>query len=132
MKITNEIPALIVRQWLQDWDNVFFSKSQHRKKPDPNFYLFSLPAPYLRRLSDVYRRKADKPRGQDLAIQRSHEIERSDEIKRFIYNGFPYSLLSDRQRNSDEYENLKMPGWLPTAVVANILPLDGERGLKKN
>ncbi len=80
MKTANEIPALIVRQWLKDWDDVFFSKDQHRKKPDPNFYLFTLPAPYLRRLSDVYRRKADKPRSQDMAIQRAHEKERSDEI----------------------------------------------------
>lgn len=132
MKQTNEIPALIVRQWLKDWDDVFFSKDQHRKKPDLNFYLFSLPAPYLRRLSDVYRRKADKPRSQDLAIQRAHEKERSDEIKRFIYSGFPYSLLSERQKSSDEYENLKMPGWLPTAIVANILPPGADRGLEKS
>jgi DGQHR domain-containing protein len=134
MKSTNEISALIVRQWLIDWDDVLFSNdpSQHREKPDPNFYIFSLPAPYLRRLSDVYRRKADRPRSEDLSIQRAHETERSDEIERFIHNGFPYSLLSERQKNTNDFKNLKMPGWLPTAIVANILPVGDSRGLKKS
>lgn len=121
------VQALIVRQWLSEWDDVHFSKLEHRKKPAPIFYLFTLPALHLRRLSAVYRRKADKPRPQDLAIQRTHEKSRSDEIKRFIHGGFPWSDLSNRQKETSEYRDLRMPGWLPTAIVANILPPNANR-----
>ena len=93
-----EVQALIVHQWLNEWDDVYFTKLEHRKKPDPIFYLFTLPATYLRKLSAIYRRKADKPRPQDMAIQRAHEPERSEEIKRFIHGGFPWSTLSEKQK----------------------------------
>ena len=39
-----EVPALKVRQWISVWDKVAFSDREHRKKPHPYFYLFSLPA----------------------------------------------------------------------------------------
>jgi len=122
-----EVQALIVRQWPKEWDEVYFSKLERRRKPDPYFYLFSLPAVYLKKLSAVYRRKADKPRPQDTAIQRAHDIERSDEIRRFIHGGYPWSDLSEKQKESSEYRDLRMPGWLPTAIVANILPSDSNR-----
>ena len=123
----HEVQALIVHQWLTEWDDVYFSEIEHRKKPNPIFYLFTLPAYHLKRLSAVYRRKADKHRPEDMAIQRTHERERSDEIRRFIHGGFPWSGLSEKQKESNEYRDLRMPGWLPTAIVANILPPDAVR-----
>ena len=127
-----EVPALIVHQWLDEWNGVDFKAGEHRKQPQPEFYMFSIKASYLRRLSDVYRRHADpdQPRSQDVAIQRFHEEIRSDEIKRFIHGGFPWSSLADRQKQSDEYKDLRMPGWLPTSIVANILPVSAIRNGK--
>ena len=124
----HEVQALIVRQWLNEWDEVYFSEDEHRRKPNPEFYLLTLPATYLKKLSAVYRRKADKPRSQDTAIQRTYEKARSEEINKFIHGGFPWSDLSDRQKEQSEYRDLKMPGWLPTAIVANILPPNAVRG----
>lgn len=116
------VPALVVKQWLDDWELVDFDEKEWRRKPQPIFYLFNLSASLLRRLSGVYRRTADRPRAQDLAIQRRLETERAEEISRFVTSGFPWSAASARQRESGRLRNLRMPGWLPTAIIANILP----------
>jgi DGQHR domain-containing protein len=123
-----EIPALVVHQWLPEWDDVRFSAEDRRRKPEDHFYLFALPAYWLRTLSDVYRRKADKPRAADTGIQRAHVPRRSAEIGRFVHSGFPYSDLSEKQKQVEEYRDLRMPGWLPTAIICNILPPGAKRG----
>jgi len=125
-----EILALVVRQWLDAWDEVQFSDDPQlrRRKPPREFYLFTLPAQKLRRLSRVYRREADRPRAEDPGIQRSLQSERVQEIGRFVQGGFPWSVLSARKKQSSDFRNLKMPGWLPTAIVANILPSGASRG----
>ena len=92
--------------------------------------LFSLPANLLWKISDIYRRRADRPRSEDPAHQRKHMPERSVEIGRFIQGGFPWSELSARQNQSGEYRDLRMPGWLPTAIIANILPVGAIRNGK--
>jgi len=115
-----QISALVIRQWLTEWDTAKFSEKERRRKPDPYFYVFTMRADWLRRLSDIQRRKADRPRIQDMGIQRAHDPKRSKEIGRFIRGGFPWSDLSERQKQSDEYKDLQMPGWLPTAIIANI------------
>lgn len=51
------IPAIKVRQWLKAWDRVDFDAKQHRAKPEPHFYLFSLPAAELRLLCGIFRRE---------------------------------------------------------------------------
>lgn len=125
-----EIDALVVNQWLEEWNQVHFSEQEHRRKPQPTFYLFKLPALLLWRLSDIYRRRADRPRSQDTATQRAHSRERSEEIGKFVRGGFPWSDLSESQKGSADYQDLRMPGWLPTAIVANILqPGSVRRGL---
>jgi hypothetical protein len=121
------VPALIVNQWLKEWDEVNFAVPELRRKPEPRFYIFSLPAHMLRRLSGIYPRQADKPRAKDTAIQRAHDPKRSAEITRFVHGGFPWADLSDKQKQSDEFRDLRMPGWLPTAIIANILPNDAQR-----
>src|SRR3972149_6968329 len=122
-----QISALIVRQWLNEWNKVHFSQDEHRRKPDPHFYIFALPALQLRRLSKVYQRKADKPRAQDLSVQRTLEKNRAEEIGRVVQGGYPWSELNDNQKRQDDYSDLRMPGWLPTAIVANILPAGARR-----
>jgi DGQHR domain-containing protein len=127
------IPALKVNQWLQIWNEVPFSAKNLRSKPEDHFYLFSLPARDLRRLSGIYPRKA-KGRtrsADDLGIQRRHDEDRSKEINEFVMYGHPWAGLSKAQRKSKDYGDLKKPGWLPTAIVVNILRKGDSRGGKK-
>ncbi|TPJ50511.1 MULTISPECIES: DGQHR domain-containing protein [unclassified Mesorhizobium] len=117
------IQALKVSQWLKDWDQVQFSPKEHRRKPEPYFYLFSLQASELRSLCGISRRSTNRmtARAADLGIQREHDQERSDEIGRFVEFGYPWSTLTEAKRNSDEFHDLRKPGWLPTAIVVNII-----------
>lgn len=123
------VPAIIVHQWLRGWDKIEFSAKAHRRKPPPQFYVFSLPAVELRSLCGIARRTTLglTPRAVDLGIQRQHDPERSIEIASFVEFGFPWSTLSDAKRRSAEFHDLRKPGWLPTAIVVNILQEGDER-----
>ena len=124
-----EINAIKVNQWLSDWNDVQFL--QNRKKPKPYFYLFTINANTLKRLSKVYPRNTDEKRNIEIGVQRKHDPERSKKIRQYVFGGFPWSDLSDSKRNSNEFSDLKMPGWLPTAIIANILAPDTSRGGQK-
>jgi hypothetical protein len=117
------VAALEVHQWLEDWDEVKFDPQQFRAKPPETFYLFTLGASELRSLAGIFRRSTEggTARSLDLGIQRRHEAERSQEIGEFVKHGFPWSSLSKQRRESGEFDDLKKPGWLPTAIVVNIL-----------
>jgi hypothetical protein len=123
------VPALKVHQWLDEWNEVQFDAQHHRSEPPEDFFLFSLPASDLRALSGISRRSTEGgvARALDLGIQRGHTAERSDEIKEFVMHGFPWSSLSKQRRDSGEFDNLKKPGWLPTAIVVNVLRPDDVR-----
>lgn len=124
---------LKVNQWLSGWDKVDYSVVQHRRKPMPHFYLLSLPASELRTLCGIARRRAKSitPRAADLGIQRELDIERTEEIARFVEFGFPWSTLSESKRRAPAFNNLRKPGWLPTAILVNILgPNDKRQGRK--
>lgn len=121
------VPTILVRQWLDEWDKVVFSDNQHRAKPEPHFYLFSMRATLLRRLAGIYRRTATAPRARDLGIERRHDPDRSKEIARYIRGGSPWSGLKDKDVPLERFSGLRMPGWLPTAIVANILPAGTSR-----
>ena len=118
-----EVTAIKVPQWLDGWNEISFNPKEHRSCPKPYFFLFSLPARELRSLTGIARRSATgiTPRAADLGIQRQHEPERSEEIKQFVEYGFPWSTLNESKRQSAEYNDLRKPGWLPTAIVINIL-----------
>ena len=78
----------------------------------------------LRALSGVYRRRHNE-HGAD-GLQRSHDEKRSATIREFVKYGYPYSSLPNQLRD-DEKKTLRKPGWLPTAIVINILSADQER-----
>ena len=80
------VPALRVKQWLPEWEQVNFDPQQNQAKPGPHFYVFSLSAARLRKLSAIYRRDATDvmARKEDLGIQRRHDPERSAEIRRYV------------------------------------------------
>lgn len=128
-----KIPALKVTQWLKLWDQVKYDTKKFRKKPSDHFYLFSLKAKNLRLLSGIYPRstKGRSRATQDFGIQRRHDAKRSEEINEFVRWGHPWSDLSKAQRQSGQYDDLKKPGWLPTAIVINILQDKDTRGGKK-
>jgi len=117
------LTALRVKQWLAQWDDMQYDEGQNQSRPKPHFYMFSVPASKLRKLSGIYRRDADQlvPRAEDLSIQRKHDPERSEEIRRYVEGGYPWSGLGAAKRDDPANDRLKKPGWLPTAVVVNIL-----------
>ena len=121
--------ALAVHQWLEEWDQINFDESKFQGRPPEMFLLASIPARELRSLSHAYRRDphVDTPRSDDTSVQRHHETGRSDEIRRFVRSGYPLSSFSERKRQSAS-ESLRKPGWLPTAIVVNILQPGEERG----
>ena len=117
------IPGLKVHQWLPEWEDLEFDEESHRRRPDAQFYLFSLSGSDLKALTGIKRRGTEgRAVGRpDNGLQRAHDEKRSAEIARFIRFGFPWSALSDAQRASGQYDDLKKPGWLPTSIVVNIL-----------
>ncbi len=126
------IPALKVRQWLADWDEINWRPSERRAEPQHWFYQFSLPAADLKALSGIYARTTKRTRAsEDLGIQRKHEKQRSDEISEFVKFGYPWSDLSETKRKSGDFLDLRQPGWLPTSIVVNILKPEDERLGKK-
>ena len=124
------IPALKVRQWLSDWDEVRWNPEEKRAEPQHWFYQFSMSAANLKAFSGVYARTTHRTSAsQDLGIQRQLEKGRSQEIQRFVKSGYPWSDLSEAKRKSGNFEDLRQPGWLPTSIVVNILePKDTRRG----
>jgi hypothetical protein len=54
------VQALIVNQWLHpEWDEADFQPSPPRGKPEPIFFLFTMSAYKLKKLTGVYRRDPD-------------------------------------------------------------------------
>jgi DGQHR domain-containing protein len=130
--VKSPIHAIKVHQWLTTWDEVEYDAQHFRKRPSSEFYMFSMPAAQLRALCGIYRRSTGgtAARNRDLGIQRRHDATRSAEISEFVSHGFPWSALSKQRQVSGDYDDLKKPGWLPTAIVVNILePEDDRQGL---
>ncbi len=130
-KTRTTLPAIIVKQWLPEWDEILWDKVVKGSEPaKKHFYVTSISARKLRQLSGLQPRKADSttPRMQHLAYQRSHDSERSKNISRFVMDGFPWSDLSKPKRESGEYDDLKKPGWLPTGIIVNAIQPRERRG----
>ena len=124
-----ELQAIVVHQWLAEWNKVKWDPEKRRSRPAHWYYLFSIPASDLKRLSGIYPRSVEaRERGkEDLGIQRRHDPERSDEIRRFVQYGYPLSDPNKTKLDSQS-DDLRMPGWLSTAIVINILKEGDVRG----
>lgn len=122
-KVPSPRPAIRVHQWLPEWDRADFDAAASRRKPEPYFYILSVPGRDLRRLCGIYPRVATpgQSRVLDQGIQRRHNADRSTEIGRYLRRGFPWSGLSRAKQRSGDYDDLIKPGWLPTGIVVNIL-----------
>lgn len=122
------IPALKVNQWLAEWDRITFDDEQHKAKPKEHFYIFSVKASLLRSLSKIQHRQADpNTRKDEIGIQRKHDKKRSDEIREYIKFGYPWSSLTPANKKDPEFADMQKPGWIPTAIVINILGKNDER-----
>lgn len=122
------IPALRVNQWLAPWDEVSYDDKKFQSKPNDHFYLFTVQARTLKALTGVYRRSARRgaPRAKDPNVQRGHEEERSRTIREFVQFGFPWCDMGPAKRSQDKGLKLRKPGWLPTAIIVNVL-MPGDR-----
>jgi DGQHR domain-containing protein len=117
------VAALKVNQWLKGWNSVQWNAKEHRRAPQDHFYVFSLSARQLKALSGVYRRSLTSRTG----LQRAHEPSRSGKIANYVKYGYPWSDLTDSQRKDKKFDDLQKPGWLPTAIVVNILASNDTR-----
>jgi len=129
-----KVKAIAVKQWLTpEWDGIKFEPIPPKGKPQPYFYVFSISAKLLKKLTGIYRRDSTKQPAEDMGIQRRHDPDRSAEILRYIQDGFPLSRINrEKLVDQSEINTLRMPGWLPTAVVVNILTPNDKRGVKSN
>jgi hypothetical protein len=119
-----QITALKVHQWLRSWDAVQFADDAQQAKPNMHFYLCMIKAGHLKALTGVYQRstRGGTPRAKDPNVQRGHDEGRSQMIREFVQNGFPWCEMTEAKRNLPGAEDLRKPGWLPTAILVNILP----------
>ncbi|MFG6529479.1 MULTISPECIES: DGQHR domain-containing protein [unclassified Sulfitobacter] len=120
------INALKFTQWLDIWDGFEYSTNPPDRKPKPSMFIFSMNASTLRSYSDVYKRERNSVDAE--GIQRKRDEKRTERIQEFVQYGYPYGDLKENQRTLDKVA-LRKPGWLPTAIVVNILePGDVRRG----
>lgn len=129
------IPAIRVNQWLAQWDQYHFRPEARQSKPLEYFFVSSIPVAILRRLSNIPRRgsgsptgrrQATGPRKEDIGIQRGFEEGRARAIRLFVEAGYPWASLS--QADQESSPDLRKPGWLPTALILNIVKPETLRG----
>lgn len=119
----NEITALRLSQWLEVWGEYDFDPDAQRRRPEPYIFLFTMSATSLRQFSDVYRRERDVDQAE--GIQRAREDSRTERIRRYIEAGYPFGDLKESLQEANLH--LRKPGWLPTAIVVNLLTEKDER-----
>lgn len=125
-----QIPLVRVNQWLKEWDLVPTDADRFQAKPPKFFYIASISARDLRALSGVYPRDAvaGSVRADDPHIQRSLDTDRTEEITNYVRFGYPLSGLGRKRLPAGERDSLRKPGWLPTAIVANVISAGSKRG----
>lgn len=112
---------LKVNQWQESWDEIPSFGKPNRRKPQKHFFVASIPVGVLKSISGVLKREAipTEEKRVEMGIQRVHDPKRSNEIKLYREFGYPWSTMTGL-KDREEFQSLKMPGWLPTAIIANI------------
>lgn len=125
--------ALKVSQWMPAWSQATWGAPAAKPMPPKSYYLCSMPILALRALSGTQPRTthARKVLSKNAGFQRAHDKERSQKIGRYLEYGYPVS--SSTGINPTEHPELINPGWLPTAILVNVLGANDERqrGSKK-
>lgn len=117
-----KIPLLKVPQWLQSWGDGGWHADDGLEEPPHHFYVGAMPLRTLHALSDVRRRDVEARRRAhpQPGYQRAHDDKRSRDIARYIQYGYP--LSSQGTLDPEEHRHLIHPGWLPGAVLVNLIP----------
>lgn len=121
-------PLLPVNQWLATWDIADWTKG--RQRPPTKFFVGSMSLKTLRGLSGVRTRTIEdrKEGSAGTGYQRTHDKDRLNKIGRYVEYGFP--LSSEKGLDPKQHSELVNPGWLPTAILVNVLAHDQSRPRK--
>lgn len=121
-------PLLPVNQWLSTWEIADWTKQ--RPRPPSKFFVGSISLKTLRGLSGVRPRTTEdrKDGAASAGYQRTHDEDRLNKIGRYVEYGFP--LSSERSLDPRQHSELVNPGWLPTAILINVLAHDQSRPRK--
>ena len=124
---TKKIPLIRVNQWLSTWDKAHWKEEKGLGKPSGHFYIGSMSLEELRGLAGVTQRTIAQRKKRDAihGYQRAHEETRSKKINKYVNYGYPLSTSVDL--DPSEHEELINPGWLPNAIIVNIIPVGEKR-----
>ncbi|ONN66711.1 hypothetical protein BTM36_09185 [Herbaspirillum sp. VT-16-41] len=111
---------------MQTWE-LMSNVDPREGDPPREFYVTSMQLQELRRLAGVSTRELEERRRANpkAGYQRAHEPDRSAKIARYISYGYPLSSQKglDPQKETDFIH----PGWLPTAILINLIPENDQR-----
>lgn len=129
--MVGSVEAIRFKQWLAGWDEVSFDPAAKRAEPGHDLFLFSMSASELRTLSVPFRRERTVTDQPATGIQRNLDPGRAGLIHDYVQFGYPYSEMSESRRSKFDLSDLRKPGWLPTAIIVNILK-PGDRRRERN
>lgn len=121
------IPLIKITQWLSSWDKASWDEEKGLGKPDDHFFIGSMPIAELRALAGVTHRDIEQRKNPNAiaGYQRAHEEARSRKINRYLQYGYPLSTSTSLEPS--QHEELINPGWLPNAIIINIIPPNSSR-----
>lgn len=121
------IPLLRIQQWCSSWDRAQWNENDGLPEPPKSFYIGSVSISVLRKLSGVSHRDVGDRRSNapNTGYQRPHDRDRSEKVARYIRWGYP--LSSQASLSPAEFPDLIHPGWLPTAILVNVLSPGSQR-----
>lgn len=122
-----EIPLIKITQWLNAWDAADWAPDEGLGKPTEYFFVGSIRIDLLRKLAGVRRRDSVRRQNREpiAGYQRVLDKERAEKIHRYMFYGFP--LSSQPSLDPEKHKDLMKPGWLPQAVLINLIPPGGRR-----
>lgn len=121
------IPVLPVHQWVESWDLTKWTPEEGLGEPPKEFYVASMSIRDLRALANVSKREIpERKRGtHNPGYQRPRDEKRSRKIGRYIDYGYP--LSSQLGLDPKDHPDLVHPGWLPTTILLNLIPVGETR-----
>lgn len=122
MNNMNSVQLIKVTQWLKSWEKAHWDEEKGLAKPRDHFFVGSMPISELRSLAGVTHRSIEQRKDPNAiaGYQRAHEEVRSRKINRYLQYGYPLSTTASL--DPMEHEELINPGWLPNAIIINIIP----------
>lgn len=116
-----KIPLIQVKQWMKTWELASQQPDEARGDLPKNFFVTSMPIRLLRNMAGVSVRDiSDRKKQRDnTGYQRKHQDTRLKKIGRYVDYGYP--LSSQNSLPPEDHRDLIHPGWLPTAILVNIV-----------